>query len=141
MTTLPSTNTAWGFWGTIARHADPATAWPLAMTKVSEATGLREAAVRTFLDTRHGRYFADEVTNHLAAGQNLETSIGTAVETWMSWIIGPCTAHATGFPEGQPYLTALIGRTRVGVERDTGPWRPETADTAAHDAASQGPGA
>ncbi len=141
MTSLVTTNTAWGFWGTIAHNADPATAWPLAVTKVSEATGLREAAVRTLLDTRHGRYFADEVAKHLAAGQDLETAIGTAVETWMSWIIGSRMARATGFPEGLPYLTVLIGRTRVGVERDAGPWSPETTDTAPHGAASQGPGA
>ena len=141
MTNLTTTNTAWGFWGTIAQNADPAAAWELAMEKVSEATGLREAAVRTFLDTRYGRYFADEVIKHLTAGEDVEIAIGAAVEIWMSWITGPRMARATGFPEGMPYLTALIRKVQVGAERDTGPWSPETAETASQGAASQGPGA
>ena len=36
--TLPSNNEAWGFYGTIRHHADPAAAWPLAMQAIGEAT-------------------------------------------------------------------------------------------------------
>lgn len=38
-TTLPTNNTDWSFWGAVAHHADPALAWPLAMTAIAEATG------------------------------------------------------------------------------------------------------
>src|SRR4051812_40380788 len=35
MTILATTNTAWGFWGTIAHHADPAAAWPIGMQAIA----------------------------------------------------------------------------------------------------------
>jgi hypothetical protein len=68
MTTLTTNNEAWGFWGTIAHHADPAQAWPIAMQAVADATGCSEAGVRDFLDSRHGRHFADDVANGLFDG-------------------------------------------------------------------------
>ena len=118
MTSLTTTNPAWGFWGTIAHHADPAAAWPLAMAKVAEATGMAETAVRDFLDSRHGRHFADEVANHLATGLDLEAAIGAAVETWMGWRIGRRMARETGIPAGLPYLTGLVGQMQVEAEVD-----------------------
>ncbi len=118
MTNLPTTNTAWGFWGTIAHNADPAAAWPLAMAKVAEATGLPETAVRDFLDSRHGRHLADEVANHLATGQELEAAIAAAVDTWMGWRISRRTARETGIPEGLPYLIGLVGQMQVEAELD-----------------------
>jgi hypothetical protein len=118
MTSLATTNTAWGFWGTIANHADPAAAWSLAMAKVGEATGMAETAVRDFLDSRHGRHLADEVANHLATGQELEAAIAAAVETWMGWRISRRMARETGIPEGLPYLTGLVGQMQVEAEAD-----------------------
>jgi hypothetical protein len=118
MTSLATTNTAWGFWGTIARHADPATAWPLAMAKVVEATGLAETAVRDFLDSRQGRHLADEVAGHLAAGGDLEAAIDTAVATWIGWRISRRTARETGIPQGLPFLTGLVGQMQVEAELD-----------------------
>ena len=110
MTNLPTTNTAWGFWGTIAHKADPAAAWPLAMAKVAEATGLAETAVGDFLDSRRGR--------HLAAGRDLEAAIDTAVATWMGWRVSGRTARETGIPQGLPYLTGLVGQMQVEAELD-----------------------
>lgn len=118
MTSLPTTNTAWGFWGTIAHHADPAAAWPLAMAKVAEATGLAETAVGDFLDSRHGRHLADEVAGHLAAGRGLETAIAAAVETWMGWRIGRRMARETGIPAGLPYLAGLVGQMQLLAESE-----------------------
>ena len=118
MTSLPTTNTAWGFWGSIAHHADPAAAWPLAMARVAQATGLAETAVRDFFDSRHGRHLADEVANHLATGQDLETAITAAVETWTGWRIGRRLAKETGIPHDLPYLTGLVGQTLVEAESD-----------------------
>ena len=71
-TEIPQTpNPEWGFFGTISDHADAVTAWPLAINAISNATSLPAAAVAAFLDSRHGRHFADEVSNHIAAGQAL----------------------------------------------------------------------
>jgi hypothetical protein len=53
---LSTNNTAWGFWGTIAQDADARAAWALAMPAI-----MSEEAVRDFLDSRHGRHFADDV--------------------------------------------------------------------------------
>ena len=36
-------------------------AWPLAMTRIADATGADLEAVRAFLGSRHGRHFADAV--------------------------------------------------------------------------------
>lgn len=118
MTSLATTNTAWGFWGTIARDADPAAAWPLALAEVAGATCLPATAVRDFLDSRHGRHLADEVTNQLAAGRDLEAAIETAVATWMGWRIGRRMARETGIPEGLPYLTGLVGQMHALAELD-----------------------
>ena len=62
-----SQNEAWGFWGTMNEHA--AAAWPLAMTAIADATGQPLESVRIFLDSRHGRHFADDVQNGLYRGQ------------------------------------------------------------------------
>ena len=118
MTSLATTNTAWGFWGTIAHHADPAAAWPLAMAKVTEATGMAETAVRDFLDSRHGRHLADEIANHLTAGRELEAAIDAAVHTWMGWRVSRRTARETGIPGGLPCLTGLVGQMQVEAELD-----------------------
>jgi hypothetical protein len=53
--TLPSNNEAWGFFGTIRHHADPADAWPIAMQAIGEATGCSDVGVRDFLDSRTSR--------------------------------------------------------------------------------------
>jgi hypothetical protein len=56
-----------GFAGTIGHHAD-AWAGPLAMAAIVKATSCSPAEVRDFLDSRHGRHFADEVANSLVVG-------------------------------------------------------------------------
>jgi len=74
---IPATqNDAWGFWGTMNEHASAA--WPLAMTAVSDATHQPLESVRTFLDRRHGRRFADDVQNGLYQGQALQDAINAA---------------------------------------------------------------
>jgi hypothetical protein len=61
---IPAPHTeAWGFWGTMHVHA--AAAWPLAIVTTAETIGESYEAVRAFLDSRHGRHFADEVRNQL----------------------------------------------------------------------------
>ena len=117
-TTLQTANEAWGFFGTIRHHADPAEAWPLAMSAIAAATRCPDAAVRDFLDSRHGRHFADDVANGLVAGLTLQGAIDAAVERWMGWTIGRRTERETGIPRGLPYLTGFV--TLCEIEAETG---------------------
>lgn len=112
----PTGNEAWGFWGTMRRHVDPAEAWPLALTAIVNATGCSPDEVRAFLDSRHGRHFADEVTNGLVADRPLETSIDTAVTAWMGWTIGRRLSREEGIPQGLPYLTGFVLAEAIAAE-------------------------
>ena len=107
MNAIPtSENGALGFFGTMNEHA--ATAWPLAMTAIAEATGEPMDSVRTFLDSRHGRHFADDVRNLLLEGLSLADAIAAATRQWMAWTIGRQTSKDTGIPKGLPYLTGFV---------------------------------
>ena len=106
-TTIPVTqNEAWGFWGTMNEQANAA--WSLAMNAVSDATGQPLDSVRTFLDSRHGRHFADDVLNQLHAGRPLADAINAATQQWMGWKIGRQTSKDYGIPRGLPYLTGFV---------------------------------
>lgn len=117
-TTLPTNNTAWGFWGTIAHHADPALAWPLAMSAVAEAAKCPDTAVRDFLDSRHGRHFADDVANGLVVGLAIQPAINAAIKRWMGWTINRRTEGETGIPRGLPYLTGFVAHFEILAEAD-----------------------
>jgi hypothetical protein len=82
---VTTNNKDWGFFGTIAHHADAAEAWPLAMTAIMSATEFSEEAVRDFLDSRHGQHFADDVGNGLVDGLTLSSAVEAAVGRWMNW--------------------------------------------------------
>ena len=104
---IPATqNEAWGFWGTM--NEDASAAWPLAMTAIADATGEPLESVRIFLDSSHGRHFADEVRNGLHQGQPLADSIHAAAQRWMGWKIGRKTSKQHGIPQGLPYLTGFV---------------------------------
>ena len=104
---IPATmNEAWGFWGSMNERAEAA--WPIAMTAISDATYQPLESVRTFLDSRHGRHFADDVLNELHAGANLEDAIHAATQRWMGWTIGRQTSKQYGIPKGLPYLTGFV---------------------------------
>lgn len=104
---IPATlNESWGFWKTMDEQADAA--WPLAMTAISDATGQSLESVRTFLDSRYGRHFADDVLNQLHAGQALAEAVNAATQRWMGWTIGRQTSKDYGIPRGLPYLTGLV---------------------------------
>jgi hypothetical protein len=116
MTTLPTNNTVWGFWGTIRQMVDPALAWPIAMQAVAAATGAPGSAVRDFLDSRHGRHFADDVATGLSRGLVLPAATNAAVERWMSWTIGRRLSRETGIPRGLPYLTGFVTEFEILAE-------------------------
>jgi hypothetical protein len=120
MTTLPTENTAWGFWGTISRDddfaGDPAQAWEHVMGAIAKATTMPESAVRDFLDSRDGRHFADDVGNDLAKGQGIEAAIDAAVERWMGWTIGRRIERELGIPRDLPYLTGFVAHAEIEAE-------------------------
>lgn len=104
---IPATqNDAWGFYGTMNEQADAA--WPLAMTAISDATCQPLESVRAFLDSRHGRHFADDVQNRLYEGKTLADAINAATQRWMGWTIGRSTSKEYGIPKGLPYLTGFV---------------------------------
>ena len=104
---IPATqNESWGLFGTLGVHA--AAAWPIAMTAISDATFQSLESVRAFLDSRHGRHFADDVLNGLHAGLNLHDAIHAATQRWMGWTIGRLTSKQHGIPKGLPYLTGFV---------------------------------
>jgi hypothetical protein len=105
---LCTQNPHWGFFGTIRHHGDPDEAWPLALSAVARATAASELAVRDFLDSRHGRHFADDVADALFAGHQLKDAVDAAAARWMKWTITPKTSHTTGIPVGLPYLTGFV---------------------------------
>ena len=105
-TSIPQTqNREWGFFGTISHHADPERAWDIALAFIAGITGCSPDATRAFLDSRHGRHFADDVANELATGKVIADAIEATTARWMGWRISARTAHETGIPRGLPYLT------------------------------------
>lgn len=107
-TILPTANTDWGFFGTMADHGDPTEAWKMAMPTIQTATGCPDTAVRDFLDSTFGRHFADDVANGLFVGKPLTVAIDVAVARWMAWTISRRTAREIGIPHGLPYLTGFV---------------------------------
>ena len=109
-------NREWGFFGTINHHGDSEIAWPIAINTISDATTLPPDAVAAFLDSRHGRHFADDVSNELAAGKDMAAAIHAATTTWMAWRISSRTAHETGIPRGLPYLTGYVIHAEIEAD-------------------------
>lgn len=114
--TLQTANPDRGFYGTIAHAVAPADAWAIALAAVAEATGCDEVAARDFLDSRHGRHFADDAVNELGAGRDLQQAIAAATQRWMGWRIDRRTARETGIPAGLPYLTGFVEHARIMAE-------------------------
>lgn len=114
-TQLPATtNESWGFFGTLNEHAN--IAWPLAMNAISDATGQPLESVRAFLDSSHGRHFADDVQNGLYRGASLEEAINAATQRWMGWRIGRRTSRDYGIPRDLPYLTGFVIACEIAAE-------------------------
>ena len=120
-TTLPTRNTDWGFFGTIGRiENDPAvemaTAWEIASRRIAEETTASPEGVRDFLDSRHGRHFADDVGNELWKGETLKVAIDAAIARWMGWRIDRKTSRETGIPHALPCLTGFANHFAIMAE-------------------------
>lgn len=115
--TLPTRNEAWGFCGATAGFTDADAAWGIAFPAVVKATGATAVGVRDFLDSRHGRHFADDVHNGVHAGLALETAIEAAVTRWMDWTVSRATSGETGIPKGLPYLTGFVTHFAIEAEQ------------------------
>ncbi|MEM1149745.1 MAG: hypothetical protein AAGI03_04200 [Pseudomonadota bacterium] len=114
---LETRNEAWGFYGTIDHQTgDVEAAWAAAFRAIQEATTGRSEAVRDFLDSKAGRWFADEVAQHLQQGVALEGAIAAAIERYMTWTISARTSRETGIPEGLPYLTGEVLALQVAAD-------------------------
>ena len=106
--TLPTANQAWGFYGTTGAFADADTAWAIAFPAITKVTVGSAEGVRDFLDSRHGRHFADEVHNGIHAGLDLTAAIEAAITRWMGWTINRETAREIAMPKGLPYLKGFV---------------------------------
>lgn len=104
---IPATqNEAWGFFGTMGDAADAA--WPMAMTAIADATGEPLESVRVFLDSSHGRHFADAVLSGMHYGDALQAAINATTQRWMGWTIGRLIGKQYDIPRGLPYLTGFV---------------------------------
>ena len=133
-TILPTRNTDWGFFGTIARietspAAEPTEAWAIAARRIAEATEASPEGVRDFLDSRHGRHFADDVANGLCTGAPLAAAIDAAIARWMGWRIDRRTCRDEGIPR-RPSLPDRLGHPLPDPRRDAG-LTPPPFDTSA----------
>ncbi len=106
--TLPTGNEAWGFYGTTNGFTDADAAWVFAFPAVLAATEGTAEGVRDFLDSRHGRHFADDVHNGVCAGLDLKAAIEAAVTQWMGWTLDRQTAREIAMPKGLPYLKGFV---------------------------------
>lgn len=106
--TLPTANEAWGFYGTCGAFADAEAAWAIAFPAVLAATDGTAEGVRDFLDSRHGRHFADYVGSRVYSGEDLSSAIEITVARWMRWVVDRETAREIAVPTGLPYLKGFV---------------------------------
>jgi hypothetical protein len=125
MPVIPTQNEGYGFFGTMACIGqDSPHAWACALPLVMAATGCPDWAARDFLDSRHGRHFADEVAGHIGRGLALEPAIidQTPCTTYVEPFVGMGgiflrrTARTHGIPAGLPYLTGWVGYYEMSGE-------------------------
>ena len=97
---IPATRTKPGdFWHDERQRRS---SWPIAMTAISDATNQPLESVRLFLDSRHGRHFADDVLNEMLRGHTIQQAIDAAVTRWMGWTIGRQTSKVW-HPQGTAF--------------------------------------
>ncbi|MBN9568991.1 MAG: hypothetical protein J0H79_15470 [Alphaproteobacteria bacterium] len=107
-------NREWGFFGTMMQAGYNAfEAWDAASAAIADAIDDHEGyyapeGIRDFLDSRHGRHFADTVASNVNTGQTFEAALTAAIAQWQGWKIGPRLYREEGIPAGLPYLTGWV---------------------------------
>lgn len=107
---IPNTqNPDYGFFGTcIDADLDAQCCWAAAVCEIAAATLQTPEDAAAFLDTRHGRHFADDVVCGCRNGLPPEAAVRAAADKWMGWRIGRQLEGETGIPADWPYLTGLV---------------------------------
>jgi hypothetical protein len=114
---LPSRNKDHGFFRTLTvcpqrdRRSDEV--WALASTLIAQTICAESEddmiGIRDFLDSRMGRYFADDVVGNMTGcGIDSETAIKSSIRTWQDWRISRQLERCEGIPAGLPYLTGWV---------------------------------
>jgi hypothetical protein len=121
MTILPTREEAWGYFGTMQLGgADPMQSWNAAIAMIAAETEAAPEAVRDFLDSRHGRHFADDVLSALTdlGPHRLDEAIEAAVARWQACRISRQVSRDEGIPRGLPYLTGWVAHFGILAEAD-----------------------
>ena len=114
---LPSRNRDYGFFRTMTvcpqrdRRSDEV--WALASALIAKAiqatTEDEMIGIREFLDSRMGRYFADDVVgNMVGCTIDSEAAIKSVIRRWQDWRISRQLERDEGIPAGLPYLTGWV---------------------------------
>ena len=114
--TTTTNNPGWGFYGTMGGHAEQA--WPVAIEAITRTTGQPEADVGTFLDSKYGRHFADEVHDQQARGCSLAHAIEHVANKWQTQRTGSKSSAYTGIPKGTPTLTGYVIAAAIAAESE-----------------------
>lgn len=110
-----TTNEGWGFFGALGTQAQ--TAWPLAIKTIAKVTGGEELeSIAAFLDSRHGRHFADDVQNKLHDQHPLPQALKLAAQQWMGWKFGSKDSEYYGIPRGTPHLIGFVRYCGITAE-------------------------
>ena len=116
-TILPTRNEAWGFFGTMQHRtgADPMQSLETAASAmIAAATDASPEGVRDFLDSRHGRHFADDVASELCEGRGARGR-DRRPRSPAGWAggstAGPPATRASR--AGLPYLTGLVTHFQI----------------------------
>jgi hypothetical protein len=88
------------------------------MQVLAGVTECSDEAIRDFLDSRHGRHFADDVANGVLEDLGLKDAIDAAVDRWMGWTISRGVEAELGIPRGLPYLAGLVGHYEIMAEAE-----------------------
>lgn len=109
MNVIKTTNTSFGFYGTIAdANINVDAAWDMAFRKIAARTAAEANDVRAFLDSRFGRHFADSVINCIVQKVELAEAIDLCIAQWCSWKTSAADARRYGIPRGTNYLTGHV---------------------------------
>ncbi|ULJ69300.1 hypothetical protein MIS45_11270 [Wielerella bovis] len=106
---IPHTqNETYGFYGTCAIVGlNAQSLWDIAIQQIHQATQEHLEDIAIFLDSRHGRHFADDVVCLIRNDKTAHTAIYETVQKWQTWQLGSAV-KGMGLPTNTPYLNGLI---------------------------------